>query len=68
MKAVSFLALFLGVFVLSVLTAAAQVPTATPDDALRTFEVRLPVTVTNKKELITGLQRGDHVAPERLSW
>lgn len=59
MKAVSFLALFLGVFVLSVLTAAAQVPTATPDDALRTFEVRLPVTVTNKKELITGLQRGD---------
>ena len=59
MKAVSFLALFLGVFVLSVLTAEAQVPTATPDDALRTFEVRLPVTVTNKKELITGLQRGD---------
>jgi Ca-activated chloride channel family protein len=59
MKAVSFLALFLGVFVLSALTVSAQVPTATPDDALRTFEVRLPVTVTNKKELITGLQRGD---------
>jgi Ca-activated chloride channel family protein len=41
------------------MTAIAQVPTATPDDALRTFEVRLPVTVTNKKELIIGLQRGD---------
>ena len=59
MKAVSLFALFLGVFVLSAVTAAAQNPTATPDDALRTFEVRLPVTVTNKKELITGLQRGD---------
>jgi Ca-activated chloride channel family protein len=59
MKAVSFLALFLGVIVLSALSVTAQVPTATPDDALRTFEVRLPVTVTNKKELITGLQRGD---------
>lgn len=59
MKAVSIFALFLGVFVLSALTAAAQDPTATPDDALRTFEVRLPVTVTNKKDLITGLKRGD---------
>lgn len=59
MKAVSIFALFLGVFVLSALTAAAQNPTATPDDALRTFEVRLPVTVTNKKDLITGLKRGD---------
>ena len=29
------------------------------DDPSRTFEVRLPVTVTQKKELITGLSRGD---------
>lgn len=64
MKAVSIFALFLGIFVLSAVTAAAQVPTATPDDALRTFEVRLPVTVTNKKELITGLKRGDFVVFE----
>ena len=34
-------------------TAAAQ------DDALKTFEVRLPVTVTHKKDLVAGLQRGD---------
>jgi len=63
MKAVSFLALFLGVLLLSAMTAAAQVTTATPDDALRTFEVRLPVTVTDKKDkkkaLIAGLQRGE---------
>ena len=59
MKAVSFLTLLTGVFLLSALNTVAQVPTATPDDALRTFEVRLPVTVTNKKELVAGLQRGD---------
>jgi Ca-activated chloride channel family protein len=54
------------VFVLSwALSAAAQnpVPTATPpvDDtgATKVFEVRLPVTVTLKDSLITGLTRGD---------
>lgn len=49
--------------ILGISNAAAQVPTATPppDDGgqIKTFEVRLPVTVTKKKELITGLQRGD---------
>ena len=37
-------------------------PTPTPDEdtgQLKTFEVRLPVTVTLKKELVTGLSRGD---------
>ncbi|HMO79792.1 MAG TPA: VWA domain-containing protein [Pyrinomonadaceae bacterium] len=41
---------------------AAQVPTATPPepaDAVRTFEVRLPVTVTHRRDLVSGLQRGD---------
>lgn len=41
---------------------AAQVPTATPPepaDTVRTFEVRLPVTVTHRRELVAGLQRGD---------
>ena len=43
---------------------SAQTPTPTPvviDDtgASKTFEVRLPVTVTQKKQLISGLQRGD---------
>ena len=45
-------------------SAYAQTPRATPppdDDTrqLKTFEVRLPVTVTLKKELVTGLRRGD---------
>lgn len=36
-------------------------PTPVPDDGgqIKTFEVRLPVTVTQKKELISGLKRGD---------
>lgn len=50
------------------LTAMAQTPSPTPppvaDDtgAVKTFEVRLPVTVTDKKkkkDLISGLTRGD---------
>jgi Ca-activated chloride channel family protein len=32
---------------------------AAQDDPSRTFEVRLPVTVTQKKNLVTGLHRGD---------
>lgn len=45
--------------------AFAQNPAATPPpadddgDSTKVFEVRLPVTVTQKKELITGLTRGD---------
>ena len=44
---------------------SAQTPTPTPpvqnDSGLsgKVFEVRLPVTVTQKKNLISGLQRGD---------
>ncbi len=44
--------------------ALGQTPQATPppDDnggTVKTFEVRLPVTVTQKKQLVEGLQRGD---------
>lgn len=56
------LLLFICTALIVALTAPAliaQVPTQTPDDALRTFEVRLPVTVTQKKELVAGLKRGD---------
>lgn len=47
-----------------VMAAAAQKPTPTPpvsDDTgpTKVFEVRLPVTVTNKKLLVLGLTRGD---------
>ncbi len=43
---------------------AAQTPTATPpvtDEGgqVKTFEVRLPVTVLDKKALVSGLSRGD---------
>ena len=53
------------VFVGSATIATAQVarPTPPPSDdtggQVKTFEVRLPVTVTQKKELITGLSRDD---------
>ena len=59
MKAVSFLVILAAAVLLSGVSASGQVPTATPDDALRTFEVRLPVTVTHKKDLVAGLKRGD---------
>jgi Ca-activated chloride channel homolog len=51
-------------FLLSSLAVIASVlagvgSAAAQDDPSRTFEVRLPVTVTQKKNLVTGLQRGD---------
>ena len=51
------------VFCVFVSEAAAQRPVATPTPdnggQVKTFEVRLPVTVTQKKLLISGLKRGD---------
>ena len=50
------------------ITLSAQTPTPTPpqEDAgpTKIFEVRLPVTVTQKKELITGLSRNDFLVFE----
>ena len=48
----------------SVTSVAAQTPSPTPPPTdeggqIKTFEVRLPVTVLKKKELIPGMQRGD---------
>jgi VWFA-related protein len=44
-------------------SASAQTPTPTPPGEeggqIKTFEVRLPVTVTQKKALVAGLTRGD---------
>jgi VWFA-related protein len=62
----------LKLFVFSLFLAAAvsaQQPTATPPetddgDTTKVFEVRLPVTVTQKKDLITGLTRGDFLVFE----
>lgn len=47
-------------------SALAQTPTPTPDDVgpTKVFEVRLPVTVTQKKNLISGLSRGDFLVFE----
>lgn len=62
---------FLGLVLSFVLTVSAQTPrpTATPrtDDGgqVRTFEVRLPVTVKDKKKnLVSGLTRGDFLVFE----
>ncbi len=56
-------------FVLFASPAAGQTPTPTPqvvDDggAIKTFEVRLPVTVLQKKALVSGLKRGDFLVFE----
>jgi Mg-chelatase subunit ChlD len=48
------------------LSAQTPVPTPPVDDTgqVKTFEVRLPVTVTQKDKLVTGLTRGDFVVLE----
>ncbi|MEO7660263.1 MAG: hypothetical protein ABIV48_11675, partial [Pyrinomonadaceae bacterium] len=52
----------------SVAVVSAQTATPTPavDDTgtTKVFEVRLPVTVTQKKNLISGLNRGDFLVFE----
>lgn len=57
---------FLFALCLCAVSAVAQTPTPTPastpsDDtgAVKTFEVRLPVTVLQKKALVSGLAKGD---------
>ncbi len=66
-----FITLQILAFVLLLAGAAlAQKPASTPPpadddgDSTKVFEVRLPVTVTQKKELITGLTRGDFLVFE----
>jgi len=54
--------LFSFVFATSVFAqTSTPTPSASPDDsgATKVFEVRLPVTVTQKKDLISGLNKGD---------
>jgi VWFA-related protein len=61
---------FTGIVFAFALTAFAQTPTPRPtpptdDDRIKTFEVRLPVTVTYKKKtLISGMTRGDFLVFE----
>jgi VWFA-related protein len=62
------LALF-AAFLFLVSAASAQTPVATPPPVdeggqVKTFEVRLPVTVLNKKQLVTGLTKGDFLVFE----
>jgi Ca-activated chloride channel homolog len=63
----SFSRSFAAIFALFVFAAfaAAQTPTPTPDEGpIKTFEVRLPVTVTLKKDLITGMSKKDFLVME----
>ena len=50
---------FFSIFAVLAFVLSGVVAASAQDDPSRTFEVRLPVTVTQKKELITGLTRGD---------
>ncbi len=56
-----FVFLFLAIVAVSAQTPrTAPTPPASDDPGVsKTFEVRLPVTVTQKKSLVAGLQRGD---------
>ncbi len=58
---ISFILVFAAIMLAA--NVSAQTPSATPppDDGgqIKTFEVRLPVTVTRKKELVTGLSGSD---------
>lgn len=62
--------LFISAILTVALSAIAQTASPTPppsgDDgvASKVFEVRLPVTVTRKKELVSGFKRGDFVVLE----
>lgn len=52
------------IVLLLTISASAQTPQPTPPDddtgeTVKTFEVRLPVTVTRDGELVSGLKRGD---------
>ncbi|MBC7901322.1 MAG: VWA domain-containing protein [Saprospiraceae bacterium] len=54
-------------FCVAEISAQTPVPTPTPDDVggqIKTFEVRLPVTVTQKKALVSGLGRADFTVLE----
>jgi Ca-activated chloride channel family protein len=50
---------FFSIFAILAFLLSGVATTSAQDDPSRTFEVRLPVTVTQKKELVTGLTRGD---------
>ncbi|MEO6051417.1 MAG: VWA domain-containing protein [Pyrinomonadaceae bacterium] len=58
--------LFLSLVLAASTSAQKPTPTPTPEDTgtTKVFEVRLPVTVTQKKNLITGLSRGDFLVFE----
>ena len=69
LKSLKFAWLFTLAFVFvsaQALFAQTAVPTPPSEDTgqLRTFEVRLPVTVTQKDKLVTGLTKGDFVVLE----
>ena len=66
LKFVSFQLLLLSVAFTAAVSAQKPTPTPTPDETgpTKVFEVRLPVTVTQKKNLITGLKRGDFLVFE----
>jgi VWFA-related protein len=62
MNTITRIILVLTIFAAAAGIAAAQTPVPTPppgNEQIKTFEVRLPVTVLLKKELVSGLQQSD---------
>lgn len=70
MKKSFWLTNLLVIFAIFTLTVAAQTPRPTPppqdtDDVVKTIEVRLPITVTDKKKnLVQGLNKNDFIVLE----
>ena len=66
MKRFSIVSCFSSLLVLAFLASsiAAQDPAPTPEGPIKTFEVRLPVTVSQKKDLISGFTKNDFVVFE----
>ncbi|NNE68363.1 MAG: VWA domain-containing protein [Pyrinomonadaceae bacterium] len=59
--------LFVAAFSVFALVGFGQTPTPTPDDPVSVFEVRLPVTVTEKKKkknLVKGMSQNDFIIYE----
>lgn len=66
MKKFSIFSVLSTLFVITFLafSAMAQDPAPTPEGPVKTFEVRLPVTVLQKKDLVSGFTKNDFVVFE----
>ena len=64
LKLVFFPVFIAAIFCVQAVSAQIATPTPEIEGQIKTFEVRLPVTVTQKKDLVAGLNRGDFIVLE----